>query len=257
MLDASGVPVEPKPFAMGVRIEHRRRNIDICPIRRRKPRPAPADYKLVEHLDRETVCIPSACVRADMWWRQPARRPGGHRHELCRPGPEKKRQRGTAGDGESADFPTRGNLGGMRAGSGRSKTPTASAAASTAPRHKSGGFLAGRPSDRAGRVTPTYRPGVTWCDLHDVLPGKDHRRHCPGAAPAGREAERLCRPGRGDDRAGDPQFFPGANYSGFLPAVFPSGAVPHGRGRGLRRGHHVRGHRRHYDGGDNHYGGKL
>ena len=21
-------------------------------------------------------------------------------------------------------------------------------------------------------LTPTYRPGVTWCDLHDVLPGK-------------------------------------------------------------------------------------
>ena len=21
-------------------------------------------------------------------------------------------------------------------------------------------------------MTPTYRPGVTWCDLHDVLPGK-------------------------------------------------------------------------------------
>lgn len=35
-----------------------------------------------------------------------------------------------------------------------------------------GDFLAGRPSDRPGRVTPTYRPGVTWCDLHDVLPGK-------------------------------------------------------------------------------------
>jgi len=41
-----------------------------------------------------------------------------------------------------------------------------------APAQKVGDFLAGRPSDRPGRVTPTYRPGVTWCDLHDVLPGK-------------------------------------------------------------------------------------
>ena len=104
-----------------------------------------------------------------------------------------------------------------------------------APAQRVGDFLAGRPSDRPGRVTPTYRPGVTWCDLHDVLPGKITDA-IARALPRLDGKLRGCRPGRGDDRAGDPQFFPGANYSGFLPAVFPSGAVPHGRGRGLRRG---------------------
>jgi uncharacterized FAD-dependent dehydrogenase len=33
-----------------------------------------------------------------------------------------------------------------------------------------GDFLAGQPSREQGSVTPTYRPGVHWCDLHDVLP---------------------------------------------------------------------------------------
>lgn len=33
-----------------------------------------------------------------------------------------------------------------------------------------GDFLARRPSQALGSVTPTYRPGVTLCELHDVLP---------------------------------------------------------------------------------------
>ena len=33
-----------------------------------------------------------------------------------------------------------------------------------------GDFLAGKASTEAGCVQPTYRPGVVWCDLHDVLP---------------------------------------------------------------------------------------
>ena len=31
-------------------------------------------------------------------------------------------------------------------------------------------FLLRRPSQEAGSVKPSYRPGVTWCDLHDCLP---------------------------------------------------------------------------------------
>ena len=32
--------------------------------------------------------------------------------------------------------------------------------------------MAGKPSEGAGSVQPTYRPGVHWCDLHQVLPQK-------------------------------------------------------------------------------------
>ena len=41
-----------------------------------------------------------------------------------------------------------------------------------APAQKVGDFLAGRASQAPGEVMPTYRPGVTWCDLRQVLPVK-------------------------------------------------------------------------------------
>jgi uncharacterized FAD-dependent dehydrogenase len=41
-----------------------------------------------------------------------------------------------------------------------------------APAQLVGDFLAKRPSPGPGSVKPTYRPGVTWCDLHGVLPDK-------------------------------------------------------------------------------------
>ena len=39
-----------------------------------------------------------------------------------------------------------------------------------APAQLAGDFLAGRPSAGPGRVQPSYRPGVVWCDLHELLP---------------------------------------------------------------------------------------
>ena len=41
-----------------------------------------------------------------------------------------------------------------------------------APAQRVGDFLSGVPSAGPGGVNPTYRPGVTWCDLHQVLPHK-------------------------------------------------------------------------------------
>ena len=41
-----------------------------------------------------------------------------------------------------------------------------------APAQKVGDFLKGQPSRGAGLVAPTYQPGVTWCDLHEVLPAQ-------------------------------------------------------------------------------------
>ena len=35
-----------------------------------------------------------------------------------------------------------------------------------------GDFLAGKASVGPGDVQPTYRPGVAWCDLHEILPEK-------------------------------------------------------------------------------------
>lgn len=49
MFNAAGIPLEPKPFAVGVRAEHPQALIDACQYRLRGPRPdslPPADYRL-------------------------------------------------------------------------------------------------------------------------------------------------------------------------------------------------------------------
>ena len=55
MLCDSGIPMEPKPFAMGVRIEHRQENINRAQYGLDDAVLPPADYKLVRHLDDGTV----------------------------------------------------------------------------------------------------------------------------------------------------------------------------------------------------------
>ena len=55
MLEQLGVPMEPKPFAMGVRIEQKQETINLAQYGKENPALPPADYKLVEHLAEETV----------------------------------------------------------------------------------------------------------------------------------------------------------------------------------------------------------
>lgn len=55
MLQELGVPMEPKPFSMGVRIEHKQSMVDIAQYGKEEPALPPADYKLVKHLVDETV----------------------------------------------------------------------------------------------------------------------------------------------------------------------------------------------------------
>ena len=172
-LHSMGIPMEPKPFAMGVRIEHLQENIDKAQYGRHDPVLPPADYKLVKHLDEETVYTFCMC-------------PGGH---VVAAASEEGRVV-TNGmsyadrDGVNAnaallvtlnpkDFPCEGALGGMYWQ--RTIEEAAFIAGGSnycAPAQKVGDFLAGKPSDGAGAVEPTYRPGVKWCDLHGVLPEK-------------------------------------------------------------------------------------
>ena len=115
-----------------------------------------------------------------------------------------------------------------------------------APAQLVGDFLAHRPSTAFGSVKPTYRPGVTLCELHDVLPARitsvleqalpalDKRLHGfagPDAvmtAPETRSSSPV-RIVRGE------------------PAVRDRRAVSLRRGRRLRGRHHVRRRRRHSD----------
>lgn len=173
MLLDKGLNMEPKPFSMGVRIEHKQSAIDDAQYGCSNKALPPADYKLVAHLDDETVYTFCMC-------------PGGYVVAAA------SEEGGVVTNGMSysdragenansallvtlnpVDFPYSGPLGGMqwqreieqaafRSGGGNYQAPA----------QKVGDFLKGRPSDGPGSVKPTYRPGVTWCDLHDVLPSK-------------------------------------------------------------------------------------
>ena len=172
MLESKGVPMEPKPFAMGVRIEHKQTMIDEAQYGAYNPVLPPADYKLVQHLDDSTVYTFCMC-------------PGGY---VVAAASEEGRivTNGMSyadRDGENAnaallvtvnpaEFPYEGVLGGMKWQREIEETAYKVSGSYRAPAQKVGDFLAGELSTEAGSVQPTYRPGVHWCDLHDVLPGK-------------------------------------------------------------------------------------
>ena len=172
MLESTGIPMEPKPFAMGVRIEHKQTMVDESQYGAHNPVLPPADYKLVEHLEKETVYTFCMC-------------PGGH---VVAAASEEGRivTNGMSyadRDGENAnaallvtvnpaDFPYEGNLGGMKWQREIEERAYSLSGSYAAPAQLVGDFLAGRPSTGAGDITPTYRPGVHWCDLHQVLPEK-------------------------------------------------------------------------------------
>ena len=171
-LHAQGVPMEQKSFSMGVRIEHLQKDIDLSQYGRERGELPAADYSLNVHLpdgtSAYTFCM---CPGGEVF--AAASEQGG----VCTNGMSYSRR-----DGENAnsallvtlpteDFPDRGVLSGMywqreiergayNCGGGSYHAPA----------QRVGDFLARVPSTGAGRVKPTYKPGVVWCDLHDVLP---------------------------------------------------------------------------------------
>ena len=173
-LHTMGVVMEPKPFSMGVRIEHPQRMINESQYGAFADAPGlgAADYKLNVRLpagsSAYTFCMcPGGSVVAAASEEDGVVTNGMSDH---------------ARDGENAnaallvtlnpeDFPDKSTLGGMywqreleqaafRAGGGTYRAPA----------QLVGDFLAHRPSAGLGDVRPTYRPGVTLCDLHDVFP---------------------------------------------------------------------------------------
>ena len=174
MLRGRGVPMEPKPFAVGVRIEHRQRDMDAAQYKEAAGRPGlpPTSYKLSCHT-KEGRGVFSFCVC-----------PGG---EVVAAASETDRvvtngMSEFARDGVNInggllvsvtpeDFPSDDTLAGVsfqraleeaayRLGGG----------GYAAPAQRVEDFLKHRPSTGAGKVVPTYLPSVRWCDLHDCLP---------------------------------------------------------------------------------------
>ena len=70
------------------------------------------------------------------------------------------------------EFPYEGTLGGMKWQRDIEEAAYKVSGSYKAPAQRVGDFLANRPSEGAGEIQPTYRPGVVWTDLNDVLPEK-------------------------------------------------------------------------------------
>ena len=173
MLLTQNVPMEPKPFSMGVRIEHPQSVVNVSQYGEDNPVLPPADYKLVRHLEEETVYTFCMC-------------PGGYvvaaaseEGRLVTNGMSYADRDGQNANAallvtlNPADFPGDGPLAGMYWQRAIEEAAFKAGGSNYhAPAQLVGDFLTGKASTAPGSVTPTYRPGVTWCDLHDVLPEK-------------------------------------------------------------------------------------
>ena len=174
LLARRGVPMEQKPFAVGVRIEHRQREIDMAQYGRYAGHPAlpPTAYKLSCHTSGGRgvfsfcVCPGGTVVAAaseqgrvvtngmSEYARDGENINGGF---LVGVGPQ---------DFDSGDplsgvaFQRRLEAAAYRLGGGNF----------IAPAQRVEDFLSHRPSVGPGAVLPTYRPGVRWTDLHQCLP---------------------------------------------------------------------------------------
>ena len=174
MLNALGVPMEPKPFSMGVRIEHRQSDIDLAQYGRERGELPAADYSLNTHLDDGTSAY-TFCMCPGGQVFAAASEEGG----VCTNGMSY-----SARDGENAnsallvtlhteDFPDGGVLSGMYWQRDIERAAYEYGGGNyLAPAQLVGDFLAHRPSEGQKSVTPTYKPGVVWGELRDVLPGR-------------------------------------------------------------------------------------
>ena len=142
MLRDAGIPMEPKPFAVGVRIEHRQSDMDAQQYKQYAGHPSlpPTSYKLSAHTAAGRGVF-SFCVC-----------PGGQV---------------VAAASEAGRVVTNGVAFQRRL---EEAAYALGGGGYAAPAQTVGDFLAHRPSIGLGRVTPTYRPAVRWCDLHDCLP---------------------------------------------------------------------------------------
>ena len=174
MLNTLGIPMEPKAFSMGVRIEHKQADVDKAQYGTNDLDLPAADYSLAAHLDDGTsaytfcMCPGGEVIAA-------ASECGG----VVTNGMSRSKR-----DGENAnaallvtlqteDFPYGGVLGGMQwQREIEQRAFTVGGGDYRAPCQTVGDFLAHVPSAKLQDVVPSYRPGVTLCDLHDVLPKK-------------------------------------------------------------------------------------
>ena len=173
MLRDAGVPMEQKKFAIGLRIEHRQRDISLRQYGSVWEQLPPSDYKLACHLPSGRSAF-TFCVC-----------PGGQVVAAA------SEQGGVVTNGMSLRARDGENInGGLLVGVGPEDFPGNDVLAGVrfqeqweraafrlgggdfcAPVQRVEDFLQNRPSEGPGRILPTYRPGVTWTGLRPCLPG--------------------------------------------------------------------------------------
>ena len=174
LLHTRGAAMEAKPFAVGVRIEHRQSDCDAAQYRRYAGHPGlPAStYKLSCHLPNGRgvfsfcVCPGGEVVAAAS---EQSRVVTNGMSEYAR---DKENINGAMLVGVTPeDFGGNGPLAGIAFQRRLEEAAFALGGGDfCAPAQRVEDFLAHRPSAGPGRVKPSYRPGVTWCDLHQCLP---------------------------------------------------------------------------------------
>ncbi len=181
MLHEEGVYIKAKPFSVGFRIEHEQSVIDEARFGQNAGNEilGAADYKLVHHCSNGrsvySFCMcPGGTVVA-------AASEEGHlvtngmsqysRHERnansaivvgIEPSDFSSGNFGAGNDDVLAGIEFQRNL--------EKKAFKMGGESYDAPVQLVGDFLAGRKSGEHGRVTPSYKPGVTYCDLSEALP---------------------------------------------------------------------------------------
>ena len=173
MLHERGIPLEAKPFSIGLRIEHPQSLIDRCRLGSHAGHPAlgAADYKLVHHCGNGRS-VYSFCMCPGGTVLAAASEPG---HLVTNGMSQYSRDERNANSGivvgiTPADFP-----GGPLAGIAFQRRYEEIAFRLGgenywAPGQLVGDFLEGRASTKFGSVIPSYLPGVRLCDLAPCLP---------------------------------------------------------------------------------------
>lgn len=175
LLHERGVSMEPKPFSMGVRIEHLRAEIDRSRYGRYAGHKAigAASYRLSVHL-KNGPGVYTFCMCPGGYVVSAASEPGG----VVTNGMSYS---GRAGENSNSallvslspeQFPEGGVLAGMAWQRSLEQAAYRLGGGSwAAPSQRLGDFLRGLPSNGPGSVRPTCLPGVRYVDLHDLLPG--------------------------------------------------------------------------------------
>ena len=174
MLHRSGVPMEPKAFSMGVRIEHLQSDLDRTQYGAYAGMKSlgAAPYKLSVHLP-DGCGVYTFCMCPGGYVIAASSEEGG----VVTNGMSYSGRAGKNGNSAllaslpPEKFPYPGPLGGMLwQREVEQRAFDLAGCDYRAPAQLLRDFLCGGSFSGPGRIQPTYEPGVCWCDLHDVFP---------------------------------------------------------------------------------------